>query len=211
MTTAIAKTYDATTGTAVSVIRYSSSMLEAAIPSWVDRRTLDSMIPHGYALPIPAGAGEGLRAAAMVHAEALAPSTKEERHRVLLGLRSGTIIKDEHAQEADATLRLLRVHLEDVPLDILEAACRAYCNVAGRRYFPRSAGELRTFINPLHQQRKARAMYLMRLADQADREDARAAELAADPLRPGDVAAILAEARISRGLADRITPPGLAA
>lgn len=172
---------------------------------------LDCSVPHGYGLPIPAGAGEGLRAAAMAYADALAPSTKDERHRVLLGLRSGTIVRDEHVQEAEATLRLLRVHLEDVPLDILEAACRAYCNAPGRRFFPRSAGELRTFINPLLHQRKARAAHLMRLAEQADRDDARTAALAADPLRPGDIAAIMAEVKISRAMADRLTPPGMAA
>ena len=206
MTTALAKTHDATTGTAVSATRYSSAMLEAAIPKWVDHHMLDCSVPHGYGLPIPAGAGEGLRAAAMVYADALAPSTKDERHRVLLGLRSGTIVRDEHAQEAEATLKLLRVHLEDVPLDILEAACRAYCNAPGRRFFPRSAGEMRTFINPLLHQRKARAAHLMRLADQADREDARAAELAADPIRPGDIAKILAEARLTPRMAAMIDP-----
>lgn len=191
MTTAIAKTHDDTTGTAVSAIQYSTAMLEAMIPAWVDLHMLDCSVPHGYGLPIPAGSGAGLRAAAKVYANALTPSTKDERHRVLVGLRSGTIVRDEHVQEAEATMKLLRVHLEDVPLDILEAACRAYCNTPGRRFFPRSAGELRTFINPLLYQRKARALHLMRLSDQADRDDARAAELAADPLRPEDFRKIL--------------------
>ncbi|WP_452665820.1 hypothetical protein [Sphingomonas zeae] len=167
---------------------------------------LDSCVPHGYGLPIPAGAGEGLRAAAMVHADALAPSPKDDCQRVLQALRSGTILRDEHPLEAEATMKLLRVHLADVPLDILETACRAYCNAPGRRFFPRSAGELRAFINPLLHQRKARASYLMRLAEQADREDARAAELAADPVRPGDIAKILAEARLSHRMAAMIDP-----
>lgn len=206
MTTALAKTHDATTGTAVSAIRSLTAMLEAAIPAWVDHHMLDCSVPHGYGLPIPVGAGEGLRAAAMAYADALAPSGKDERQRVLVGLRSGTIVRDEHVQEAEATMKLLRAHLEDVPLDILEAACRAYCNAPGRRFFPRSAGELRTFINPLLHQRKARAAHLMRLADQADREDARAAELAADPIRPGDIAKLLAEARLSHQMEARIDP-----
>lgn len=206
MTTAIAKTHDATTGTAVSATRYSSNMLEAAIPKWVDHRLLDSCVPHGYGLPIPAGAGEGLRAAAMTYAGALAPSAKDDRKRVLQALRSGTILRDEHPLEAEATMKLLLAHLADVPLDILETACRDYCNAPGRRFFPRSAGELRAFINPLLHQRKARATYLMRLAEQADRADARAAELAADPIGPGDIAKILAEARLSHRMAAMIDP-----
>ena len=186
--------------------RYSNSMLEAAIPKWVDRHMLDSSVPHGYGLPLPTGAGDGLRAAAMVYADALTPSSSRDRQRVLLGLRSGTILRDEHPREAVANIKLLRVHLEDVPLDILETACRNYCNAAGRRFYPRSAGELRVFINPLLHQRKARALYLMRLAEQADRQDARAAELAADPVRPGDIAKILAEARLSHRMAAMIDP-----
>lgn len=167
---------------------------------------LDCSTPHGYGLPIPAGSGEGLRAAAMVHADALRPSTKEERDRILTGMRSGTIVRDESPLEAEATMKLLKAHLNDVPLDILETACRNYCNAPGRRFFPRSAGELRTFINPLLHQRKARAAHLMRLAEEADRQDARAAELAADPIRPGDIAAILAEARLSHRTATMIHP-----
>ena len=194
-----------------TVIRYSPTTLAAAIPAWVDHHALDASFPHGYGLPVPAGAGADLRAAAMVHAEALAPSTPEQRHKVLTGLRSATIIRDEHANEADATMKLLRVHLEDVPLDILEAACRTYCNVPGRRFFPKSAGELRTFINPMVYERRARAMRLARLADQAEREDARAAELAADPLTPGALREILAEARLKASTAASIMPGRMAA
>ena len=100
-------------------------MLAAQIPAWVDHRALDASFPHGYGMPIPAGAGEGLRAAAMMYAEALAPCTGRERHAVLTGMRSSTIVIIEEGIEADATIKLLRVHLDDVPLDILQAACRA--------------------------------------------------------------------------------------
>jgi hypothetical protein len=185
-------------------------MLAAQIPAWVDRHALDASFPHGYGMPIPAGSGEGLRAAAMMHAEALAPSTSAERHAVLFGMRSSTIIRDEDAKEADATLKLLRAHLDDVPLDILQAACRAYCNVPGRRFFPKSAGELRTFINPMLYERRARAMRLSRLADEAERAEARAAELAADPLTPEAMREIIATAKLKASSAARIMP-GMAA
>lgn len=183
-------------GGAVSVTRCSATTLAAAIPAWVDHRALDASFPHGYGMPVPAGSADGLRNAAMMHAEALAPSTSHERHGVLMGLRSGTIVRDEDAAEADATIKLLRVHLDDVPIDILQAACRAYCNAPGRRFFPKSAGELRTFINPMLYERRARAMRLARLADQAEREDARSAELAADPLTPEDMREIMAAAKL---------------
>lgn len=181
-------------------------MLAAQIPAWVDHRALDASFPHGYGMPIPTGAGEGLRAAAMMYAEALAPCTGRERHAVLTGMRSSTIVLIEEGIEADATIKLLRVHLDDVPLDILQAACRAYCNVPGRRFFPKSAGELRTFINPMLYERRARAMRLSRLADEAERADARAAELAADPLTPEAMREIMAAAKLKVSSSARIMP-----
>lgn len=187
-------------------IRFSSSTLEAAIPAWVDLRALDASFPHGYGLPVPAGAGAALRAAAELHEAALVPSSAADRHAILMGLRSATILLAEHAQEADATLKLLRVHLEDVPYDILQAACRDYCNAPGRRFFPRSAGELRTFTSPLMYSRQARAFRLRKLAEAAEKADARRAELEADPLTPEDVEAILAKHGLSGSSADRIKP-----
>lgn len=181
-------------------------MLAAQIPAWVDHRALDASFPHGYGMPIPAGAGEGLRAAAMLYAKALAPSTSAERHAVLFGMRSSTILRDEKGVEADATLKLLRAHLDDVPLDILKEACRAYCNATGRRFFPKSAGELRTFINPMLYERRARVMRLAHLADEAERADARAAELAADPLTPAAMREIFAAARLKASTANPVSP-----
>lgn len=183
----------------------------AAIPAWVDHHALDSSFPHGYGMPVPRGAAGALRNAAMLHAEALTPSTSQERQGVLMGMRSGTIVRDETPAEADATLKLLRVHLDDVPLDILQAACRAYCNAPGRRFFPKSAGELRTYINPMLYERRARAMRLARLADQAERDDARAAELAADPLTPEAMREILAATKLKASSVAAITPGKLAA
>lgn len=186
--------------------RFSPASLEAAIPGWVSLRELDASFPHGYPLPIPASAGPALREAAALHEAAMAPSTAAERHAILMGLRSATILLAEHADEAEASLALLRSHLADVPLDILQAACRAYCNVPGRRFFPRSAGELRTFTAPPMYARQARAFRLRKLAEAADKADARRAELAADPLTPADVEAILAKHGLSGASAERIRP-----
>lgn len=169
-------------------------MLEAEIPAWVDLGELDASFPHGYGRPIPAGAAPALRLAADKHRSAMAPAAPADRHAVLMGLRSGTILRDEDADEAEATVKLLRVHLDDVPLDILQAACRAYCNAPGRRFFPRSAGELRTFISPLQYQRQARVIRLERLAAEAEKADARRAELEADPLTSDAMHEILAAA-----------------
>jgi len=134
------------------------------------------------------------------------PSRIEDRHAVLMRLRCATIIVPEHVDEADASFQMLRAHLADVPLDILQAACRAYCNVPGRRFFPRSAGELRTFTAPLMHARVARAFRLRKLAEAAERADARRAELAADPLTPEDVDEIMAKHGLSGAAADRIRP-----
>lgn len=153
--------------------RYSVATLLQAIPTWVDLRLLSAVMQYGYGRPIPAGAGEELRAAALAHRNALAPSDAEERYAVLRGLRSGTILVQETAEEADATLSLLVAHLADVPIDILKAGARAYCNATGRRFYPKSAGELRAFTNPLLFERQARASHLEHLAKLADKEDAR--------------------------------------
>lgn len=180
--------------------------MAAAIPTWVDLHELDASFPLGYGLPIPAGAAPALRAAAELHHAAMAPSTSKERHVILMGLRSATILLPEHADEAEASLTLLRNHLSDVPLDIMKVACHAYCNVPGRRFFPRSAGELRTFTAPLMHARVARAFRLRKLAEAAERADARRAELAADPLTPADVEEILAAHGLSGASAKRIMP-----
>lgn len=166
-------------------------------------------MPHGYGMPIPAGAGPELRAAAAAHREALAPASAVDRHCVLMGLRSATLPRDEDQHEAEASYKLLRQHLADLPLDILQDACRAYCNAPGRRFFPRSAGELRAFAGPLLHQRQARAWRLERLAEEAERQDARAAELAADPLTPEAMREILAAHGIGGKLAGAIAPGDL--
>lgn len=128
---------------------------------------------YGYGRPIPPGSGDALRAAALAHRAGMAPSEAAERHAILMGLRSGTILRDESPEEAEATVKLLRAHLADVPIDILETACRNYCNAPGRRFYPKSAGELRAFINPLIFERQARAAHLEHLAKLADQEDAK--------------------------------------
>lgn len=181
------------------------SQLATAIPGWVDLDHLAGAVAHGYGLPIPAGQASEVRAAAALHHAALRPCEPEEGKAVLMGLRSSTILQGEHEEEARATLKMLRVHLADVPLDILEAGCRAYCNQPGRRFFPKSAGELRQFINPLMRARQARAFLLKRLAEQAEHEDAERQRLAEDPCTAEDVARIKAE--VARAVAARRARP----
>lgn len=170
------------------------------MPEWIDPDALDRWTPaYGYPGTLPANAATALLAASHEHRAALAPAASDETHGCLLALRSATILRDEHAAEAELSFKMLRVHLGDVPLDILEQACRAYCNAPGRRFFPRSAGELRTFTDPLVRRREARAVVLERLAKQAHEEQAERDRLAADPLTPEASAAIMAEFGIGRG------------
>lgn len=182
-------------GTAVVVraseTRSIAASLKAAIPSWIKPADLDSCFPHGLGVPMPDGAGTELRAASDAFTAAMAPSKSEERQAVLLGMRNSTIIRRESEEEAGASLDMLRAHLEDVPLDILQTACRAYCNAAGQRFFPKSAGELRVFINPLIFERRGSAFRLSWLADRADAEERERQRLAEDPADPAEVRKLL--------------------
>jgi len=130
---------------------------------------------------MPEGCGGALEAAAAAHRGALVPATPEQRHNTLMGLRSCTVLHDVTKEEAKATFALLKEHLADVPHDILDAACSAYANEPGTRFFPKSAGELRVFINPMVSARRARAVRLKMLADEARQRDERAAYLAQPP------------------------------
>jgi hypothetical protein len=190
--------------------RFSATMLAAAIPDWVDLGALAAVVPHGYGMPIPPDAGSDLRAAAALHQLALAPSTSAEREEVLVGMRFATIVRDEAEEEAAMCQKLLRVHLQDVPIDILRDACHAYVNQPGRRFYPKSAGELRTFTNPPMIMRRSRAFHLLRLAEEADRADAERERLAGDPLTPEAMREILAQHGIGHKL-ERLITPGAAA
>jgi len=117
---------------------------------------------------VPAGFGDALRAAAKAHREAQAPASYEERRDILRGLRLSTVARNESEHEARASFEKLIADLQDVPADILRAACSAYANEPGTRYFPRGAGELRSFINPLVASRARRAWRLNEMAKASD-------------------------------------------
>jgi len=129
--------------------------------------------------------------ASEAHRRALAPAFEHERTGILSELRLRSIPRTESAEEARARHRLLLDDLADVPADILQAACRAYVQAEGSRFYP-TAGELRVHINPLLAQRRLRAYRLAQMA--------REAETAFDESQrwrpgPGETAAILAEVR----------------
>lgn len=165
---------------------------------------LEQMDQYGYPSNcIPPNAGPALRQAAHSLTELLTPASPEDRHKILMALRAGTITRAENQKEALASFKLLRAHLADFPLDILQRGCHAYINRHGARHFPRSAGELRPFLDGPLFARKRRISLLNRLADQCDAEDAERARLAADPLTPERAREILAE----EGLAYADDPP----
>jgi len=164
----------------------------------VNLDALDASDLYGYGHPLPDGAAMVLLEAAHEHRIAMAPAAQDEIEKCLYGLRSATLVRDEDAKEARATMSLLRAHLADVPLDVLQDACRSYCNAPGRRYFPKSAGELRSFINPLMLARAARAYRLERLAKKASEDQAERDRIAADPVTPEGIAAVMAEFGLPR-------------
>lgn len=176
---------------------------------WIDLGQLDGC-RAGYGLPIPADQGSALRVAAAEHHRALAPAGLNAAHAVLVALRSSTIACSDTEDEALASYKLLRSHMADVPLDILEAACRAYCIQPGRRFYPRAAGELRAFTDPMIRRRAARAAALLRMAAMADEADAEARRLADDPLTPEMAAAIRAEYAPARSSSAVTSTPAVA-
>jgi hypothetical protein len=134
---------------------------------------------HFYLPAVVAGSGPVLREAADAHRAALLPAAKSDRHAVIAGMRSACRTTDETPIEAKATMDMLVAHLADVPLDILRDGCRAFVNAPGKVFFPKAAGELRVFINPMIERRARRARNLQRMADAADEADREAARLAA--------------------------------
>lgn len=176
-----------------SVTRYSKmiSNLAASIPEWINLSALDGSDLYGYGHPLPEHASTDLIAAAHEHRIALLPAVPEDADKVLRGLRSATILKNEDAVEARATFAILRTHLADVPYDILAEGCRLYCNAPGQRFFPKSAGELRAFINPLVRQRSLRAFRLEKLAHKAREEEEERTRIASDPATPEQIEAIM--------------------
>lgn len=158
--------------TASTVTRFSAKLLAETIPTWIGSE-LDAEEFHLPAV-MPAGAVAQLRRAAAAHKRALVPATPDEIRRVLMMMRSGTIIKDETTKEARASLELLVMGILGVPLDILEAACKRYMQQPGQRFFPRSAGELREHTNTELLRRQSRASRLDSMAAEAERVAAEA-------------------------------------
>jgi hypothetical protein len=98
----------------------------------------------------------------------MAPADEQTRRDILRGLRLGTVPRTESDAEARAVFDKLVFDLRDVPADILSAGCNAYVNTPGTRFFPRGAGEIRAFTQPLMTKRMRRAWRLKQLAKASD-------------------------------------------
>jgi hypothetical protein len=157
-----------------------------SLPAWVSTRDLDA--EHFYMPSVPRGRGAELRAAAAEHRDGMEPARPDQRLAILRELRLGTVARNESEVEARASFAKLNDDLRDVPADILKAACRAYINEPGTRFFPRGAGEIRAFTNPLMTQRAVRARRLSDMAKASDDEFDEESRCS-----PEDAAAIVAE------------------
>lgn len=108
------------------------------------------------------------------------------------GLRLATIPRDESAEEQIGRVKMLRSVLKDVPDDVLKAACAAY--VREHKWFPTPA-ELMPYVDAARRSHppvnSTRWMRLRWLAEEAERTR-RQAELAADPVDPAQISALLA-------------------
>lgn len=157
-----------------------------SMPDWIRPTELDAEVWHMPA--VRAGSGGELREIARAYRDANHPASYETRLMLLRNLRAGTIARAEHPDEARVSFEKLLADLSDVPEDILRDGCSAYVNQPGKRFFPRSAGELREFTNPLQIRRSRRAYRLREMAEAAD-------EMfdPADRCSSEDAAAIMAE------------------
>jgi hypothetical protein len=143
-----------------------ATRLTSVVPAWLDTSVLAA---EQFYLPVvPPGQGDQLRAAAKLCQDALAPSSYQDRKDILRGLRISTVPRNESADEARLSFEKLIADLSDVPADILREACKRYVNAPGTRFFPKGAGELRTFIQPLKNRRARDAFRLRELAKASD-------------------------------------------
>lgn len=130
--------------------------LTPALVTMIDVHKL--VVPHNIAN------SEALRShllrTAKKHDAALTPATAAEIHHELAKLTTVTIPTDQDEREAKMQLAALKAGLSDVPLDILQEGVRRYSMADGRRFFPRSPGELRAFVSADLAKRRRRALNL---------------------------------------------------
>lgn len=121
-----------------------------------------------------------LRKAATAHNAALIPASADEIARALAMLSTATIPwADEDERKVKLGMELLKRGLSHVPLDLLNAGIARYIGQPGRRFFPKSPGELLEFIKPALDRRASRAHRLDRIADELEKratEERRRAE-----------------------------------
>ncbi len=178
--------------------------LRNSIPAWVQLDDLDATM--WTMPPVRRGYGDELRAAAAAYRNANGPTNADERRSILRNLRLSTMARNESQEEARASFEKLVHDLADVPADILRSACNGYLNQPGTQFFPRGAGELRTFTQPLMATRIHRAYRLGLMAKECDNmfDDA-------DRCTPEQAAAVLEEFGIrgeqAKSLKAHLGPP----
>lgn len=153
-----------------SVTLYSSKSLEAMLTPEI-RRILDVMnfmVPSN--VPATPELLAHLRKAAAAHEAALVPASESELTRALALLSTATIAwTDEDERKVKLGMELLKRGLAHVPLDLLNDGIAAYIGKEGRRFFPKSPGELLEFTNPGLRLRSRRATNLRRMHAELER------------------------------------------
>lgn len=135
-----------------------------------------------FSMPVmPAGSGKGLRRASDEYRASLAPCGAVAAERLLTALRRSTILTNEVPIEAAATMRMLIAQLADMPEDLLSTACDRFTREPGKRFFPKSSGELIAFVAKDWAYRKIATVRFAQMAEKADEED-RERERIAEPM-----------------------------
>lgn len=154
-----------------SEIRSFEQRLTDLLPKWIRMSDLDA--PGQFYPPtVPHSQGDLLRQLADENEKALAPCGPEVAAELLTHLRLTTRLNNDSDFEKTATFRSLVKAMAAYPEDLVREACRLFTarptEPGGSNWFPRSSGELITYINPLFNRRRIRSWRLRDLATRSD-------------------------------------------
>lgn len=125
-----------------------------------------------YPPTVPHSQGNALRELAKQNDEALKPCGPERAGELLTHLRLTTRLNNDSDFEKTATFRSLVKAMAEYPDDLVREACFKFTTrptgAGGSNWFPRSAGELITYIQPAMHRRTVRSLRLQELARRSD-------------------------------------------
>lgn len=175
------------------------TLSRSCVPRWVDISWLDSIRDNwGPQSPVPADAAPALFSAAEQIQAAMKPAGGTVTRNILRDLRLSTRKTNESPEEARASFEKLVASLQSLPAIALKEGCEAYeqSTDPDTRFFPRGAGEVNRFAEPIAQRMLLRAHRLRQTAKQAGKEPER-------PCTADEAAAIMKEFGLGKPLREK--------